>query len=85
GMTALVEAHDRLEAMRAVNAGARIVGINARNLKPREVRREVFSSGAEVIPHSVVKGAESGVRGPHDVIDYARAGANAVLVGEALV
>lgn len=85
GMTALVEAHDRLEAMRAVNAGARVIGINARNLKTLEVRREVFSSVVEVIPHSVVKVAESGVRGPHDVIDYARAGANSVLVGEALV
>ncbi|HZL80815.1 MAG TPA: indole-3-glycerol phosphate synthase TrpC [Demequina sp.] len=85
GMTALVEAHDRLEAMRAVNAGARVVGINARNLKTLEVRRDVFSSVVEVVPSSVIKVAESGVRGPHDVIEYARAGANAVLVGEALV
>ncbi|MGM0384427.1 MAG: indole-3-glycerol phosphate synthase TrpC [Actinomycetota bacterium] len=85
GMTALVEAHDRLEAMRAVNAGARVVGINARNLKTLEVRRDAFASVVEVVPGSVVKVAESGVRGPHDVIDYARAGANAVLVGEALV
>lgn len=85
GMTALVEAHDRLEAMRAVNAGARVIGVNARNLKTLEVRRDVFSTVAEVIPNSVVKVAESGVRGAHDVIEYARAGANAVLVGEALV
>lgn len=85
GMTALVEAHDRVEAMRAVNAGARVVGINARNLKTLEVRRDVFASTVEVVPSSVVKVAESGVRGPHDVIEYARAGANAVLVGEALV
>ncbi len=80
GMTALVEAHDRVEAMRAVNAGARVIGINARNLKTLEVRRDVFGSVVEVIPV-----AESGVRGPHDVIEYARVGANAVLVGEALV
>jgi len=85
GMTALVEAHDRVEAMRAVNAGARVIGINARNLKTLEVRRDVFGSVVEVIPNSVVKVAESGVRGPHDVIEYARVGANAVLVGEALV
>lgn len=85
GMTALVETHDRVEAMRAVNAGARVIGVNARNLKTLEVRREVFSSVVEVIPSSVVKVAESGVRGPRDVIEYARAGADAVLVGEALV
>lgn len=85
GMTALVEAHDRVEAMRAVNAGARVVGINARNLKTLEVRRSVFADVVEVVPSSCVRVAESGVRGPSDIIDYARAGADAVLVGEALV
>ena len=85
GMTALVEAHDRVEAMRAVNAGARVVGINARNLKTLEVRRSVFAEVVEVVPSSCIRVAESGVRGPSDIIDYARAGADAVLVGEALV
>lgn len=85
GMCALVEAHDRIEAMRAVNAGARVVGVNARDLKTLEVRRETVAEVMEVIPSNVVKVAESGVRGPHDVIDYARAGADAILVGEALV
>lgn len=85
GMTALVEAHDRVEAMRAVNAGARVVGINSRNLKTLEVRRSTFADVVEVVPSSCVKVAESGVRFPSDIIDYARAGADAVLVGEALV
>ncbi|MDN5559841.1 MAG: indole-3-glycerol phosphate synthase TrpC [Ruaniaceae bacterium] len=85
GMTALVEAHDRLEAMRAVNAGACVVGINARNLKTLQVDRSAFEDVVEVLDEKVVKVAESGVRGPRDVIDYARAGADAVLVGEALV
>ncbi|MDO5495216.1 MAG: indole-3-glycerol phosphate synthase TrpC [bacterium] len=85
GMCALVEAHDRVEAMRAVNAGAQVVGVNARNLKTLDVRRETVAEVFEVIPSGVIKVAESGVRGPHDVIDYARAGADAVLVGEALV
>lgn len=85
GMTALVEAHSRLEAMRAVNAGARVVGINARDLKTLQVSRAVFSEVVDVLPAHIVKVAESGVRGPHDVIDYARSGADAVLVGEALV
>lgn len=85
GMTALVEAHDRLEALRAVNAGAQVVGVNARNLKTLEVDRRVFDEVVDVLDDHIVKVAESGVRGPRDVIDYARAGADAVLVGEALV
>ncbi|MGP7960862.1 indole-3-glycerol phosphate synthase TrpC [Sanguibacter sp. A247] len=85
GMTALVEVHDAAEAARAVDAGARVVGVNARNLKTLEVDRETFARVAPAIPDGIVRIAESGVRGPHDVVDYARAGADAVLVGEALV
>ena len=85
GMTALVEVHDADEVARAVDAGARVVGVNARNLKTLEVDRQTFARLAPSIPSSVVKVAESGVRGPHDVVEYARAGADAVLVGEALV
>ncbi|MFD1718017.1 indole-3-glycerol phosphate synthase TrpC [Georgenia deserti] len=85
GMTAVVEAHDRDEARRALDAGARVIGINARDLHTLEVDRSVFPDVADVVPDDVVRVAESGVRGPHDVLDYARAGAHAVLVGEALV
>ncbi|MDO5700350.1 MAG: indole-3-glycerol phosphate synthase TrpC [Bowdeniella nasicola] len=85
GMTALVEAHNRVEAMRAVNAGARMVGVNARNLRTLTVDRSVFADVREVIPSQCITVAESGVRGPNDVLDYARHGADAVLVGEALV
>ncbi|TNC19161.1 indole-3-glycerol phosphate synthase TrpC [Georgenia sp. 311] len=85
GMTALVEAHDREETKRAVDAGARVIGVNARNLHTLEVDRSVFSTVVDVIPSGLLKVAESGVRGPHDVLDYARAGADVVLVGEALV
>ncbi|MFC4555350.1 indole-3-glycerol phosphate synthase TrpC [Georgenia faecalis] len=85
GMTALVEAHDREEAVRAVDAGARVVGVNARNLHTLQVDRSVFASVVDVIPGGVLRVAESGVRGPHDVLDYARSGADVVLVGEALV
>ena len=88
GMTALVEAHDRDEALRAVDAGARVVGVNTRNLKTLEVDRATFDTVirqcGSALDH-VVRVAESGVRGPHDVLDYARSGADAVLVGEALV
>lgn len=85
GMTALVEAHDREEARRAVDAGARVVGINARNLHTLQVDRSVFPDVVDVVPDSLVRVAESGVRGPHDVLEYGRHGADAVLVGEALV
>lgn len=85
GMTALVEVHDEGEADRAVRAGASLIGINARNLKTLEVDRSMFERIAPGLPSNVVKVAESGVRGPHDLISYASAGADAVLVGQGLV
>jgi indole-3-glycerol phosphate synthase len=85
GMTALVEVHTEEEASRALDAGARVIGVNARNLRNLEVDRSTFERIAPGLPSSVVKIAESGVRGPHDLIEYASAGADAVLVGEGLV
>jgi indole-3-glycerol phosphate synthase len=85
GMTALVEVHDEGEADRALEAGAKVIGVNARNLRTLEVDRSIFERIAPGLPSHVVKIAESGVRGPHDLISYAAAGADAVLVGEGLV
>jgi indole-3-glycerol phosphate synthase len=85
GLTPLVEVHDEVEADRAVAAGAKLVGVNNRNLKTLEVDMSTFGRVAPGIPDPVVKVAESGVRGPHDVIEFARAGADVVLVGETLV
>lgn len=85
GMTALVEVHDEAEADRALQAGARIVGVNARNLKTLDVDRSLFERIAPCLPTSVLKVAESGVRNRRDLIDYASAGADAVLVGQGLV
>lgn len=68
-----------------MDAGAKIVGVNARNLKDLKVDRSTFERVAPEIPDHIVKVAESGVRGPHDLIAYANAGADAVLVGESLV
>jgi indole-3-glycerol phosphate synthase len=85
GMTPLVEVHDEDEADRALEAGARVIGVNARNLRTMQVDRSVFERVAPGLPNNVVKIAESGVRGPHDLIRYASAGADAVLVGEGLV
>jgi indole-3-glycerol phosphate synthase len=85
GMTALVEVHDVEEVARAVDAGARVIGINSRDLRTLEVDRAVFARVAPAVPSGIVRIAESGVRGPHDVLEFARAGAHAVLVGESLV
>jgi indole-3-glycerol phosphate synthase len=85
GMTPLVEVHDELELSRALDAGAKIVGVNARNLKTLEVDRSVFGRLSPTIPDGIVKVAESGVRGPHDLLAYAAVGADAVLVGEGVV
>jgi indole-3-glycerol phosphate synthase len=85
GLTPLVEVHDEEEVRRAVDAGAKVIGVNARNLKTLEVDRSTFARVAPEIPDHVVKIAESGVRGPHDLIAYAHDGADAVLVGESLV
>ncbi len=85
GLAALVEVHDEVEVERAVDAGAQVIGVNARNLKTLDVDRDTFARLSPRIPDHVVKIAESGVRGPHDVFDLARQGADAVLVGETLV
>lgn len=85
GMEALVETHSRLEALRALEAGASIIGVNARNLKTLEVDRSTVEQVIDVIPQDVVAVAESGVSQAHDVFEYAKWGADAVLVGEALV
>ena len=85
GMTPLVEVHTEAEADRALDAGAKVIGVNARDLRTLEVDRSAFERIAPCLPGKVVKIAESGVRGPHDLIRYAGAGADAVLVGEGLV
>ncbi|RCW43214.1 indole-3-glycerol phosphate synthase [Halopolyspora algeriensis] len=85
GMMALMEVHTAEEADRALAAGGKIIGINARNLHTLEVDREVFGRIAPGLPPEVLKIAESGVRGPSDLMAYAGSGADAVLVGEGLV
>lgn len=85
GMTALVEVHTEDEASRALDAGARVIGVNARDLRTLDVDRSTFERIAPGLPTHIVKIAESGVRGPLDLIEYAAAGADAVLVGEGLV
>jgi indole-3-glycerol phosphate synthase len=85
GMTALVEVHDEEETRRAVDGGASVIGVNARDLRTLEVDRAVFDRLRRHVPDDIVTIAESGVRGVKDVREYAAAGAHGVLVGEALV
>lgn len=85
GMTCLVEVHDEAEATRAVDLGARVIGINNRNLKTLEVDTDTFARLAPLVPETCVRVAESGVQGPQEAQLFARAGADAILVGEALV
>lgn len=81
-MTVLVETHTREEIERARQAGAKVIGINARNLKNLKVDVNKYNELAADLPDDVIKVAESGVFGAVEVEDYARAGADAVLVGE---
>lgn len=85
GMTALVEVHTEQEADRALKAGAKVIGVNARDLMTLDVDRDCFARIAPGLPSSVIRIAESGVRGTADLLAYAGAGADAVLVGEGLV
>src|SRR5947209_12102596 len=85
GMTALVEVHTEEEADRALQAGAKVIGVNARNLKTLKVDRDCFARIAPGLPTDVIRIAETGIRGPADLLAYAGAGADAVLVGEGLV
>ena len=85
GMTPLVEAHSREELDRAADLGARLIGVNARDLSTFELDRDLFGSLVSHFPSDAVKVAESAVLVPSDVAHYRAAGADAVLVGEALV
>lgn len=84
-MTALIETHDEQEVERALTAGARLLGVNARDLDTFEIDRGLFARVVDRIPDDVVTVAESAVRTADDVAAYRVAGADVVLVGEALV
>lgn len=85
GMTALVETHSAAEVDRALEIGASLVGVNARNLSTFELDQDLFGTLADRIPSGVVRVAESAVKTAADVAHYRAAGADVVLVGEALV
>ncbi len=85
GMTPLVETHSADELERAIDLGAPLIGVNARDLTTLELDRDLFGRLVERIPDTAIKVAESAVLTPDDVRHYRSAGADAVLIGEALV
>lgn len=85
GMAALVEVHDERELERALAAGARVLGVNNRDLDTFETRLEVTLGLADRVPADVVLISESGIGSPDDVSRLGDAGADAVLVGESLL
>lgn len=85
GMTALIEAHDAREVFRAVSAGARVVGINSRDLRTFEVDLATSQTLRGLIPASIVAVAESGITDVAAARQMASAGYHAVLVGQAAV
>ena len=85
GLAALVEVHDVDELGRALDAGARIVGVNSRNLRTLSVDLGVFDTVAARLPREVTAVAESGIRRPEDLSRLSAAGYHAFLVGERLI
>ena len=85
GMSALVEAHDEKETETAIKAGARIIGVNNRNLKDFSVDTENSRKLRSLIPKETIFVSESGVRTPEDVEKLRTIGTDAVLIGETLM
>lgn len=85
GMSALVEAHDEAEISTALKVGARIIGVNNRNLKDFSVDTDNSGRLRRLIPKDVLFVSESGVSSAEDVEKLRKIGADAVLIGEALM
>ena len=85
GLACLVEVHDTSEIERAVAAGARVVGVNSRNLRTLTVNMDVLDRAASLLPRGVTAVAESGIRTLQDIERLSAAGYHAFLVGERLI
>ncbi len=85
GISALVEAHDEREIRTAVDSGARIIGVNNRNLADFSVDTGNSRRMRELVPENIIFVSESGVRDANDIGLLRQAGVNAVLIGEALM
>lgn len=85
GLSALVEAHDENELKRAINCGARIIGVNNRNLKDFSVDMNNAKKLRAMVPPEIIFVSESGVKTPDDIKIIRELGADAVLIGEVLM
>jgi indole-3-glycerol phosphate synthase len=85
GLSALVEAHTKEEIESAIEAGAKIIGVNNRNLKTFEVDINKSIQLRGYVPKEILFVAESGIRDAHDIQSLKQAGVNAVLIGETLM
>lgn len=85
GLSALVEAHDENEINMAVNSGARVIGVNNRNLNDFTVNTDNALKLRRLIPDNILFVSESGVKDSNDIKRIRESGADAVLIGEALM
>ena len=85
GMSALVEAHTAKEIEIAMEAEARIIGVNNRNLQTFEVDIENSIRLRQMVPRDIIYVAESGIRSREDILALQSAGVDAVLIGEAFM
>jgi indole-3-glycerol phosphate synthase len=85
GLSALVETHDEEEVKKALSAGARVIGVNNRNLKDFSVSNENSIRLREMIPEDVIFVSESGIKTAEDVMALRKIGVDAVLVGETMM
>ena len=85
GLSALVEAHDAAEVCSALEAGARVIGVNNRNLKTFEVDIENSARLRQLVPEHIIFVSESGIKTPGDIVALRKNGTDAVLIGETLM
>lgn len=85
GLDALVEAHDKEEVKRAVDAGARLIGINNRNLDTLKINVKHAEQLIGQIPKNITKVVESGIHTERDIKNYQKMGVHAFLIGTALM
>jgi indole-3-glycerol phosphate synthase len=85
GMSALIEVHDEAELLRALESGARIIGINNRNLQTFDVDLNNTARLREKIPSGIITVSESGIKTPSDIRRMKELDVDAVLVGTSLV
>jgi len=85
GLSALTEAHDEAEVKTALAAGARIIGVNNRNLKTFEVDMTLSGQLRKIVPRDVLFVSESGIKTAEDIMKLRDIGTDAVLIGESIM